>query len=132
MEKLVGGILLSNDKILLGKRTKHRAAYPGVWDVIGGHCEEAESFTEALIREMSEEIGVVPVSYERLIRIDNHPTFLYEIYLIRSWENDVSNRVPDEHSEIGWFTVEQAKKLPLADERYVLLFDSIPINSAMN
>jgi 8-oxo-dGTP diphosphatase len=125
MKKLVGGILLRNNKILLGKRTEHRDFYPGVWDIIGGHCEDGESFTDALIRELSDEIGIVPLEYELLTRVDNPPAFLFEIYLIRSWANDVSNRSPDEHSVLGWFTIEEATKVPLADDRYVLLFKSI-------
>lgn len=125
MNRLVGGILRWNDRILLGKRSEHRADCPGVWDLIGGHCCADESFTQALVRELFEEIGVVPVEYERLIRVDNQPTFIYEIYLVRSWTNPVTNRCPDEHSALAWFTPEQARQLPLADERYVQLFDSI-------
>ena len=130
MEKLVGGILVWNNKILLGKRSRHRPAYPGVWDLIGGHCEQSESFADALFRELFEEIGVVPLAYEQLTRVDQQPLFQYEIYLIRSWANSVSNRATDEHSEVRWFTVEQAKELSLADDRYRLLFDSLPIDRA--
>ena len=122
MERLAGGILRRDNKILLGKRHENRASYPGVWDVIGGHCHENESFTDGLCRELSEEIGIIPTHYELLIRVDNSPTFVLEIYLIQAWRGEVSNRCPDEHAELSWFTVGEASNLPLADERYKAIF----------
>lgn len=41
------------------------------------------------------------------------------------WTNPVANRCPDEHLALDWFTLEQARQLPLADERYVQVFDSV-------
>ena len=52
------GILFRNEKILLGKRAKHRTSYPNVWDMIGGHSENTETPKQTLIRELQEEIGV--------------------------------------------------------------------------
>jgi len=30
---------MRGDRILLARRSETRTFYPGVWDVIGGHCE---------------------------------------------------------------------------------------------
>ena len=46
--------------MLLARRSPERLFYPGVWDVIGGHCEKDEAPGDALVREVKEEIGVTP------------------------------------------------------------------------
>ena len=63
------GLLIANDRILLGRRTADRRIYPNVWDVIGGHLEPGETLEEALIREVEEEIGVTPTAFSRLTTI---------------------------------------------------------------
>ena len=82
MKRYSSGILIKSNKILLGKRSAQRALYPGVWDFIGGHCEENESYDEAMTRELSEEIGVEPLDYELVTKIDRSPEFIFAIYLI--------------------------------------------------
>ena len=42
------GIILEGRRFLLGRRSADRAFYPGVWHLLGGHCEGAESPAEAL------------------------------------------------------------------------------------
>lgn len=50
--------VIINDKneVLLAKRKNEPHA--GSWDVLGGFVEPAETFSEALIRELEEEIGI--------------------------------------------------------------------------
>ncbi len=55
-----GGVLVRGEELLLARRSDDREFYPGVWDVVGGHCEEGEAPADALVREVEEEIGVVP------------------------------------------------------------------------
>ena len=43
---------------LLGHRSPSKHAYPDVWDLPGGVVEDGESETEALTRELHEELGV--------------------------------------------------------------------------
>ena len=42
--------------------------YPNVWDIIDGHCIDSETPEETLIRELKEEIGVIPISFSLLQR----------------------------------------------------------------
>lgn len=58
MTPVVGIIFEQDGKILLGKR-KNSGIHDGYYDIPAGHVEEAESPSEAAIREIYEEIGVI-------------------------------------------------------------------------
>ena len=45
--------------MLLVHRSPTRAAYPDVWNLPGGHIEAGESSTQAITRELHEELGIV-------------------------------------------------------------------------
>src|SRR5713226_4184430 len=62
----VGGVLLRGNQILLGRRSADRTLYPGVWDTVGGHWIEGETHEQTLIRELGEELGVLPLEYRLL------------------------------------------------------------------
>jgi len=46
MKRYTSGILIKGNAIVIGKRSKMRALYPEVWDFIGGHCHDEESYEE--------------------------------------------------------------------------------------
>lgn len=129
----VGALLREGEggrRILLGRRAPDRAFYPGVWDVPGGHCEPGETPARALVRELQEELGVTPTAWRRLATVggpaqeDGAPLVLH-LYVVTAWDGAPHNRQPAEHSEIGWFTVEEACRLPLAHSSYPALFRQI-------
>lgn len=127
----VGAVLVRNrDRrcngpplVLLGKREVKRAFYPGVWDVLGGHLEPGETAVQALIRELREEAGVTPTEWhplgdfrERLPGGDG--SIVLHLYTVTCWTGVPRNRSPWEHSEISWFTIEDACRLALAHPAY--------------
>jgi 8-oxo-dGTP diphosphatase len=126
-------ILLKEGRILLGRRAAHRKAYPGYWDVIGSCVEIGETVDDALRRELGEEIGIAPVSYEHLCSmVDNGPQergeATYHMHLIRTWTGDGPAMMNDEHTILTWFSVEEACSLPdLALTEYVDVFQRIPV-----
>ena len=68
---VVGGLLVRRDetlRMLLGRRSETRLAYRNVWDVPGGHGEPGERAEETLIRELREEVAVVPTQWRLLGR----------------------------------------------------------------
>src|SRR6266481_9686593 len=70
MRICAGGLLVRRDEILLARRSENRKFYPGVWDIIGGHCERDERPVDTLIRELREEIGVEARAFEELAVLD--------------------------------------------------------------
>lgn len=122
---IAGGILVREGTVLLGRRALHKRICPGLWDIIGGHVEAGESADQALARELGEEIGVVPVAMSRigtLSLIDGTEAYTLFVFRVDAWTGDPV-LADDEHSELRWFTVEEAGALPdLAAAEYVELF----------
>ncbi|MFW6083388.1 MAG: NUDIX hydrolase [Thermoplasmatota archaeon] len=53
-------VFSSDDKILVTKRSDDKDFFPGYWSIVlGGHVKSGESYEEALISEMKEEINTV-------------------------------------------------------------------------
>ena len=128
MKRLCAAAMLVRDsKILLGRRALGRPLYPGVWDLPGGHLKVGETPDQALIRELKEELGIVPIRFELLGVFDEldpakYGAHQYHVYLVTDWSGTIVNRQPHEHSEIRWVPIETAHQLELADSRYPELF----------
>ena len=125
MIHIAGGILVQGGRLLLGRRALHKRICPGLWDIIGGHVEAGESAEQALTRELREEIGVVPVEMSRIGSLpfaDGSEAYTLHIFRVDAWTGDPV-LADDEHSELRWFTVEDASALPdLAAGEYAALF----------
>ena len=69
--KVVCGILIWNDKVLIGKRKLTNQHQPGKWEFPGGKMEEGETIDEAIIREFKEELikFIKPLLLERLLEV---------------------------------------------------------------
>ena len=129
MRNVVNALLLREGSVLLARRSPHRKAYPGLWSFPGGHVEAEETLEQALTREASEEVNVAPVIYSTVARIADPNTtsepITYHMYAVREWSGEPCI-INGEHTELRWFTFEEAKALPdLALEDYRLLFDSL-------
>ena len=44
-------------RVFVQRRSPSRRAFPGIWDIVGGHIEAGETIEEALAREIKEETG---------------------------------------------------------------------------
>src|SRR2546428_3692319 len=91
MRICAGGLLIRGDQMLLARRSAERSFYPGVWDVIGGHCEGDEAPGDALVREVQEEIGVTPHTFEEIAVLAEpqpaeHGEARYHIFLVTAWD----------------------------------------------
>ena len=123
-----GAILVRDDQVLLGKRFEDRAFYPGVWDVIGGHCEDGESPTDTVLRELQEEIGVRALSLEEIAVVSEpnpsrHGDGEYHIFVVTAWEGEPSLSKA-EHSELRWLDMDHAQALTLPDPIYCSLLSA--------
>lgn len=118
--RTVGGVLILNHKILLGKRMPDRL-YPDIWDIFGGHIEEGEALEETLVRELEEELGIEVVESEFLEQYrDKDPTYghdyIHNIFIVQKWEGEPYNKNPGEHESLGWFSKEECRHLKMHGE----------------
>ena len=82
----------------------------------------------AAVREVREEVGVVPTAWRRLRTItdpnasDADPV-VYHMYAVDAWEGGEPVALGDEHSELGWFSPRTAANFPdLALDEYRQVF----------
>ena len=131
MIDIVNGLLVRAGTVLLVRRSANRKAYPGKWSFPGGHTEEDETLDAALVREIGEELGITPTACERLeALIDPHPPrsapITYHLYAITAWDGGEPTLQGDEHSELHWFSPDDAMLLPdLALPSYRRVLDAI-------
>lgn len=136
MRNIVNALLLSEGKILLAQRSPHRKAYPDLWSFPGGHVEGDETFDQALCREVSEELGIVPLAYHLISRISDpnvttEPIY-YHLYAVTAWAGEPAI-IDEEHSELRWFTLREANALDgLALEQYRTVFVELMARSPLN
>ena len=109
------GILKDSDgKYLLGKRLASQS-WAGWWEFPGGKLESNESPSEALNREIFEELGVSINKYRQWItrRVieKNKITILY-FFLITSWTGMVEGREGQELQWVDFKTYNETRVLP--------------------
>ena len=130
--EVVVALIVRSKSILLGRRSAERAFYPDVWDMFGGHVEPGEERGQALVRELEEELGITPAGWTFLetLTVDLPATdasppdlLIVHLYLVTDWTGTPVNMQLEEHSTIGWFSVEEAVRLDLADTIYPTLFE---------
>ena len=89
-----------------------------MWDAFGGHLVPCEEPSQALVRELREELDIEVVGPRFLgIYEDVDPTskevFRHYLFLVTRWSGEV--RIADEeHSEIRWFPPASVEGLDLA------------------
>jgi 8-oxo-dGTP diphosphatase len=126
MPTVCGAILYRDGKLLLGYRSASRSSYPNVWDIFGGHSESGESLEQTLARELDEELGIAEIhpTFLSKILIEEHALELH-VYLLEKWGGNIFNKAPEEHSQLRWFTIEEACELELAIPEYKEIFRSL-------
>ena len=111
------GLIVRGDRVLLGKRTS-TVRFAGMWDAFGGHLIPCEEPSQALVRELREELGI-EASDVRFLGIyeDVDPTsketFRHYLFLVVRWAREV-RITNEEHSEIRWFRPDEVDGLALA------------------
>jgi 8-oxo-dGTP diphosphatase len=116
MHEVVVGALVRHGRVLLVHRSPDRDAYPGVWDLPGGHVEPGESELEALARELHEELGVRVTTGSasplcRLAAGRGEESVRLGAWLVSDWRGTPANLAPEEHDEIRWFGAEELPPL---------------------
>lgn len=116
--------IISEDKkkILLQKRCPDKNLFPNMWDIsVGGHVSSGEDTLVAAKRELSEELGLDPDSYEfeyidvikeKFVDRDIVSNEFVTIYKIINNVNISSIKLQKEEvSEVRWFTKSELNAL---------------------
>jgi 8-oxo-dGTP diphosphatase len=124
-EAIVAGVMIKDCRILLCHRSADRQWYPDVWDLPGGHVEFGESPSEALRRELAEELGVSVHSLSHPLGRLCTPEFEMDIWQVTGWHGTPANLAPEEHDAIAWFTAEELTSLEVAHGSYLPLLRTV-------
>ena len=116
----VGAVIVNdNGTFFLAKRGGEARNEAGKWEFPGGGMDFGDSFTETLKREMKEEHGV-DVEIIDLLEFTSH--FIPEdkehwvgpTYRCRIISGEPQICEPHKCDQIGWFTLDEIKKLDLS------------------
>lgn len=117
MELQVGvKVLLKNKegKYLLIRRSEEK--YPEVgpkWDIVGGRIDPGSTLLENLKREVNEEVSLELQGKPKLIAAQDilRVPGRHVVRLTYTADTEGEPQLDDDHSEFGWFTFEEIKKL---------------------
>lgn len=119
VHQVVAGLLVEDGKVLLCHRSADRAWYPDVWDFPGGHIEDGETPSTALVRELHEELGIsIPEPTGPAFAHLLGPDVDCRIWVIREWNGTPRIVSLTEHDDLGWWLPRAIGELALADETY--------------
>lgn len=96
-------VLCNGDKILLNSRPIGKPM-AGYWEFPGGKIEESETFVDAAIRELNEELGIIILDndckhIDTIYQDYEHASVCLEIVKVNNWVGDISAL---ENQEISW------------------------------
>jgi ADP-ribose pyrophosphatase YjhB (NUDIX family) len=103
---------------LLNKRGR-MINHGGTWSTLGGALDRDETAFEGAMREVEEEIGMVPVSYVELVAHKDthkgaHSDWTYTTFVVEvegQWEPEDVDKFETEDN--AWVTISEMSRLPL-------------------
>ena len=124
------GVILdaATDKVLVARRPEH-VPHGGLWEFPGGKLQDGESFSDALARELREELNIEVKKARPLINIcheypDN--SVQLDVWLVTAWN---CTPIGMEGQEIAWVRKDALAKLdfPAADKPIITAVNLPPI-----
>ena len=120
---VVAGIIINQNKILIGKR-KDKDIGGGKWEFPGGKIEIGEANSEALERELYEELGISAKIGKELMNYEHmFKTTIYNISFMEiiDYEGEIRNNA---HSEIKWVNFSNLLEYDFisGDDRFIQSF----------
>ena len=99
--KVVCGIIFKKDKVLICRRSEHKSM-AGFWEFPGGKIESGEQASDALIRELQEELGmkVIVGAHFKTVRYP-YENFTIELISYTCQFQEATYKLID-HDEYEW------------------------------
>jgi 8-oxo-dGTP diphosphatase len=119
------GILQKDAKILLSLR-QNSPFFSGYYGLIGGRVEDNESITDALIREIYEEIGIVitkdNVHFAHCLFFKNEQdkAILALVFTITDWCDEIVNKEPNKCADLSWFAHNELPENTIPRHRHII------------
>ena len=111
---VVGAIFVIGEKVLACRRAPHKSS-PGLWEFPGGKVEVGESASEALVREIKEELGIECKPRETydvsITKVGELEIKLETIVCPFDSEQELSST---DHDEFRWLEVDELHKVKWA------------------
>jgi len=93
-------------RVLLAKRPEGKCL-GGFWEFPGGKIEKGESAQDALVRELQEELLIKTQVSQTLQSVEHHYEDFSIILIPCRAEILEGVPTPTEHSELGWFPIQE-------------------------
>ena len=111
-------VILNRGRLFLQQRPRDTAMFPGLWELPGGKLEAGETALEAVRRELREELSWAPELATPLETLGHaYPGFSVRLHPFLC-AGAAQPRTP---LAWGWFTVDEALRLPLPEATRNLL-----------
>lgn len=108
----IKGIIIQDNKILLVKNERNE------WELPGGRLEQGEMPEETVIREIKEELGLTCQVKRIIDAMDFEVTAGKHVFIV-TYECTIVGLddivISEEHTDLGWFTIEQLDQLNLPE-----------------
>jgi 8-oxo-dGTP diphosphatase len=96
VKQVVAGLIVRDGKLLICQRTKHQPM-PLKWEFPGGKIEYGEQPTDALRRELEEELGIHATVGDEVVRIKhvyrNGGAVELRFFVVRDFGGELENRI---------------------------------------
>lgn len=102
---------LENPQRLLSARRQAPKSFAGSWEFPGGKVEDGETVDQALVREISEELGVEIAIGDEVPSPDGGPWKVVNDWEMRVWLVEITSGEPQvgrEHDQIAWLDLDEA------------------------
>ncbi len=102
----------SKEELLITKRTKMMAKYPGLYEIPGGILSAGESYEGCAYREIKEELGIKDIELKFLFNIHYEDKNTKEIFKVYSCTYDGEIQIQEEEIEDYFFiTLRKLKEM---------------------